>query len=849
MQSKTMKKILIVALSVSMILGNSSMLAFAADEISDEQVISARNVEESIIEQHEMSQDAAAADAIQENEIIPAEEPAQEEAKPVECIEISTPEEYAETVGAAETGNTETVEINTATGDVVTESGEDVTMTEVLNLDEEEAEELTSGTASENQEAIEEYMDEKGVYSYEEEGTNLEVSFPYAYKMLMLVTAEGNLTDSHNATTVVYNKMLNQYVLVYETEEATKEAHDLLAKEFGEENVIISLPLNLMYNQTKTTYTSAESASWGVDYMGLDSLRDYANANPTGKKLTVAILDSGINKSKALFKGRTITSDSTSFVGNVTSNYDYFDDTLTSCPYYGHGTHVAGIIADGTSNEVELMIVKVIDSKGAGSLGTMLNAVVYAAEQGADVINLSLGANLGADSEYIINALDSYLEEATNLGVTIVASAGNDKLDIDVENTYPACSEFTHCVSSLKYSSISGVIYDSGYSNYGASVEYSAPGTSIISSYVGSDAEYTSMSGTSMAAPHMTAAFAMLKAYNRDATEAELTSLMDSFAVDKGDAGRDSKFGKGSVVFSSVNKVINTPGSGGNLPGTTEPEESGTPEAGGGSPSGTGGGSGESAGGTTNPGDNNTGATDKPGESGSTGDAGGEGTNPGTPSDGGQGGSTDNPGGSGESGTNPVQPGNPDQPDQQDEPEEPQIKEIKPSIKLSGTSYKYAAKVIKPSVTVRDEEGNILDSSNYTVAYSGSCKSVGKYTVKVTMCGEYSGTASASFKIIPKNTSFKLKSKTRKGFAVSWSKMTTKMASSRITGYQIQVCKKKSFSGAKTYKIKGYSKTSYKLKSLKKKTKYYVRIRTYMTTGGSTYYSSWSSAKSITTKK
>lgn len=794
MQSKTMKKIFIVALSVSMILGNSSMLAFAADEISDEQVISARNVEESIIEQHEMSQDAAVADAIQENEIIPAEESAQEEAKPVECIEISTPEEYAETVGAAETGNTETVEINTATGDVVTESGEDVTMTEVLNLDEEEAEELTSGTASENQEAIEEYMDEKGVYSYEEEGTNLEVSFPYAYKMLMLVTAEGNLTDSHNATTVVYNKMLNQYVLVYETEEATKEAHDLLAKEFGEENVIISLPLNLMYNQTKTTYTSAESASWGVDYMGLDSLRDYANANPTGKKLTVAILDSGINKSKALFKGRTITSDSTSFVGNVTSNYDYFDDTLTSCPYYGHGTHVAGIIADGTSNEVELMIVKVIDSKGAGSLGTMLNAVVYAAEQGADVINLSLGANLGADSEYIINALDSYLEEATNLGVTIVASAGNDKLDIDVENTYPACSEFTHCVSSLKYSSISGVIYDSGYSNYGASVEYSAPGTSIISSYVGSDAEYTSMSGTSMAAPHMTAAFAMLKAYNRDATEAELTSLMDSFAVDKGDAGRDSNYGKGSVVFSSVNKVINTPGSGGNLPGTTEPEESGTPEAGGGSPSGTG-------------------------------------------------------GGSGESGTNPVQPGNPDQPDQQDEPEEPQIKEIKPSIKLSGTSYKYAAKVIKPSVTVRDEEGNILDSSNYTVAYSGSCKSVGKYTVKVTMCGEYSGTASASFKIIPKNTSFKLKSKTRKGFAVSWSKMTTKMASSRITGYQIQVCKKKSFSGAKTYKIKGYSKTSYKLKSLKKKTKYYVRIRTYMTTGGSTYYSSWSSAKSITTKK
>ena len=166
------------------------------------------------------------------------------------------------------------------------------------------------------------------------------------------------------------------------------------------------------------------------------------------------------------------------------------------------------------------------------------------------------------------------------------------------------------------------------------------------------------------------------------------------------------------------------------------------------------------------------------------------------------------------------------------------------TVTLSKTSYIYNGKVRKPAITVKDATGKIVDASNYTVTYSKGRKNVGTYTVKVIGKGYYNGTVTKSFKIVPKGTSISKLSSGSKGFTVKWKKQ-----SSQVTGYQIQYSTNSKFSSKKTITVSKKTSTFKKISKLKGKKKYYVRIRTYKSVNGKKYYSSWSSKKSITTKK
>lgn len=166
------------------------------------------------------------------------------------------------------------------------------------------------------------------------------------------------------------------------------------------------------------------------------------------------------------------------------------------------------------------------------------------------------------------------------------------------------------------------------------------------------------------------------------------------------------------------------------------------------------------------------------------------------------------------------------------------------SVKLSATSYTYDGKTKKPAVTVKDSQGNKIASTNYSVAYSNN-KSVGKATAKITFKGNYSGTKTLSFSILPKGTSLAGLSATSKGFTAKWKKQTT-----QTTGYEIQVATDNKFKkNVKTYTVPKNKTVSKKITKLKAKSKYFVKIRTYKTVSGKKYYSSWSSTKNITTKK
>lgn len=168
---------------------------------------------------------------------------------------------------------------------------------------------------------------------------------------------------------------------------------------------------------------------------------------------------------------------------------------------------------------------------------------------------------------------------------------------------------------------------------------------------------------------------------------------------------------------------------------------------------------------------------------------------------------------------------------------------ISPVVTLSATKYTYDGKVKAPSVTVKNKNGGKIPASYYTVTYATGRKAVGKYKVSVTLKGNYSGSATKYFTIVPKSTTISKLTATKNGFKATWKKQAT-----QTTGYQIQYSTSSSFSSAKTVTIGKNSTVSKSITKLKSKKKYYVRIRTYKTISGTKYYSSWSAKKYVTTK-
>ncbi len=152
------------------------------------------------------------------------------------------------------------------------------------------------------------------------------------------------------------------------------------------------------------------------------------------------------------------------------------------------------------------------------------------------------------------------------------------------------------------------------------------------------------------------------------------------------------------------------------------------------------------------------------------------------------------------------------------------------TIKLSATSYTYDGKVKKPTVKVTGSNGKAIASSNYTVSYSSGRKSIGSYKVTVKFKGNYSGTKTLTFKIVPKNPTITVKSATKKA-TISYKKVSGGVK------YQIQYSTKKS-SGFKNVKT---NTTSLKVtkSGLKSKKTYYFRVRAYKKVGKTTYYSGW----------
>ncbi|MGP7815675.1 S8 family serine peptidase [Niallia sp. 01092] len=256
--------------------------------------------------------------------------------------------------------------------------------------------------------------------------------------------------------------------------------------------------------------TGQSEGTFGVDIQ-FKSLNPLIQANKPAETL-IAVLDTGVDGSLADLKENVRSDIGKNYIAN---NQDASDDN-------GHGTHVSGIIAAamdnnysiaGINGSAKILPVKVLDATGAGDLEQIAKGIKYAVDKGAKVINLSLGGQYSRTLEYM-------LQYARSKNVTVIAASGNDGSGM---LSYPASSKYAISVGA---SNDMDLVSD--YSNYGEGLDLVAPGTNIPSLVPNGNVTY--MSGTSMAAPHVSAVAGLLLSIDPRLTPADVEKLLTETA-------------------------------------------------------------------------------------------------------------------------------------------------------------------------------------------------------------------------------------------------------------------------------------------------------------------------------
>lgn len=206
----------------------------------------------------------------------------------------------------------------------------------------------------------------------------------------------------------------------------------------------------------------------------------------------------------------------------------------------GHGTHVAGIAAAGSNNGIgiaglswgaRIMPVKVLDEYAEGWYADIVAGILYAADNGADIINMSLGGT--EDSQ----ALGDAVSYAYDRGAILVAAAGNDGGSL----LYPAVYDEVLAVGAVDRDD-----QRASFSNHGPELDVVAPGVDVLSTWWVSDS-YFRRSGTSMAAAHVSGVVALILSADPCLSNVQVGDLVRATAVDLGEPGRDAYYGFGRL--------------------------------------------------------------------------------------------------------------------------------------------------------------------------------------------------------------------------------------------------------------------------------------------------------------
>lgn len=261
---------------------------------------------------------------------------------------------------------------------------------------------------------------------------------------------------------------------------------------------------------------------WGHEQLHLDE----AYEDSTGEGVVIAILDSGVDL------------DHPDLVDKLVPGWDFVDNDDQPQDENGHGTHVAGIAAATTNNgigiagsapDAKIMPVRVLNRMGAGQADVIAQAIIWAADNGADVINLSLGGNTDLLSRIFKSGpINLAILDATEKGTVVVAAAGNDDTFIQA---------YRDDVPVLVVNASNEAGFPAQFSNWGDPRAVTAPGTRILSTApeepttiwrTGTDG-YAVLDGTSMATPYIAGVAALLVDTRRgDDPQTIINLLIDS---------------------------------------------------------------------------------------------------------------------------------------------------------------------------------------------------------------------------------------------------------------------------------------------------------------------------------
>ncbi|HET7358109.1 MAG TPA: S8 family peptidase [Nocardioidaceae bacterium] len=290
--------------------------------------------------------------------------------------------------------------------------------------------------------------------------------------------------------------------------------------------IAVSVDHRVSAQQTQS-HDADRWAQWALNRLDAENLW----AQQPGDGVTVAVVDTGVDAAHPDLAGVVLPgTDLVSPGGDGSADGN------------GHGTHVAGIIAAvanngvgvaGLAQGVRILPVRVLDDNGAGWASTIAKGIIWATDHGASVVNLSLGDHASDD------VTATAVQYAEDHGVVVVAAAGNDRADGDPV-TYPAA-----------YPGVIGVAATddqdavAAFSETGGFVDVAAPGVDIASTFPPST--YVYLSGTSMAAPFVSATAALLMAADPQLTPEQAASALESTASDLAPTGRDDASGYGLV--------------------------------------------------------------------------------------------------------------------------------------------------------------------------------------------------------------------------------------------------------------------------------------------------------------
>lgn len=300
------------------------------------------------------------------------------------------------------------------------------------------------------------------------------------------------------------------------------------------------------YAQPNYTYTAIQipndpsyNAQWGLPRIKANLAWDISWGNDS---ITIAVVDTGVDANHP------------DLSANLVYGYNAITNTSNTDDDQGHGTHVAGIASGiinnnrgiaGVSGKSKIMPIKALSSTGSGYTSDIGEGIMWAADRGAKVINLSLGG------PYYDQYLQDSVNYAYNKGALIIAAAGNSNTSAP---SYPAALNNVVAISAVDQSNSRA-----SFSNYGSYIDLAAPGVSIYSTTY--DGGYGYKSGTSMAAPFVAGAAALIWSLDNNKSAGEIETILKSTAYDLGYLGRDDAFGYGLIdVYNAIKVIEPSPG-------------------------------------------------------------------------------------------------------------------------------------------------------------------------------------------------------------------------------------------------------------------------------------------------